>query len=171
MTTDPPADETSDDEPLGFDDFLESLGHVEHDEDLIDLTGSGVDVEIHGDDADAIEQRLADALAAWRTDVGSVPLPKALEQLGENVSVHENANKLAAIGGRTASSGMIQQLLEQLSNDQAEAVTAAGIGSPEGDDVSRAFEEAKGAINSAYQQVLAAYAYVEALGVRHGGSA
>lgn len=87
------------------------------------------------------------------------------------MSVHENANKLVAIGGRTASSGMIEQLLEQLTNDQAEAVTAAGIGSPEGDDVNRAFEEGKGAVNVAYQQVLVAYAFVETLGTRHGGSA
>lgn len=173
MTGPPEEPNTSDepaygDEPLSFDEFLESFGRVEHDEDLVDLTGSGTDVEVPGDPQ---EQSLADMLSTWRHDVESQPIPKSIESIGENVSVHENANKLAAIGGRTAASGMIEHLLEQLGNDQAEAVGAAGEGSAEGDDVNRAFEEAKAAINAAYQNVLAAYAYVLDLGTHHGGSA
>jgi hypothetical protein len=171
--TDDGESNTSDDpaygvEPLSFDEFLESFGRVERDEDLVDMTGSGMDVEIPDNPE---EQALSDMLSTWRTNVESKPMPKSIENIGENMSVHENANKLAAIGGRTASSGMVEQLLEQLGNDQAEAVAAAGVGSAEGDDVNRAFEEAKAQISAAYQNVLAAYQFVQELGTRHGGSA
>jgi hypothetical protein len=166
-------DNVSDDdvEPMDFDEFIDSVAgsdHVDHDEDLLDLTGSGIDVQVPGDPN---EQALADVLGAFRDWAKQVPPPSPNDMVGESVSVNENANKLAAIGGRTAASGMVQQLLGQMEGDQAEALAAAGSPSADADNINGAFEQAKESVNNTYQVILAAYALVLQTGQQHGGSA
>lgn len=164
-TSDEPA--YGDDEPLDFDDFMESLGRVERDEDLVDMTGSGMDVEIPDDLA---EQTLSDMLSGWRKDVGSKPMPKSLENLGENVSIQENAAKLRAIAGRTAVMGAVQQAIQQLNEDQAEAVGAADPAGASADaqEINGAFEAAKGALTDALGVVQAAYGAAGDVAGKHG---
>lgn len=153
---------------MDFEELLDSLGSLERDDDLVEMTGpDGMHVEIPDDPRD---QAVADMLDAWRHDVGSKPIPKSIEQIGENMSVAENAAKIRVIASKTQVMGMLQQALQDLNEDQAAAVGAADSsgGSADATQINGAFDMAKESITNAISAVQAAYGAAGDVAAKHG---
>lgn len=154
------------------DEFLNTLGQVEYDEQLVGLIGDGYNVNSPGD------QPVADLLSAWRDDIASEPtnvskLPSGRTDkygnpptnTGGKVSISDDAAALRTI---TLPFGAIQQAQGEL--DAALELAAQLLGTASGlDEIQGAVQQAKTELDGGYSMVQQVENVLEQVAARHQG--
>lgn len=153
-----PTRDPDDGEIDNVDEFLNTIGAVEHDEALISLLGEGYDLNVPSSDVD---QDIADMLSTWRDEINREPIrdtatgrehpaggewPPTLT--GGNMSVEDKAGALRNIPLPFA---MIQQAMQELNNALNTASMLLGSSGTGLGRINAAVQNAKQQIDNAYE--------------------